>query len=184
MRWRPLIRPGDRDEAIGYLQHRIVGYQRRGVPVGAETKTNQIETLRQQITVPGRRVSLVSGVDRHRDHVGRRPAEALPQVREIAVGIRRRRDALVHLVQDHLFPWHVGAGELIEHRPRGVSAAHREREPTVLGHGSPRALSHVLSRAAGDRVRVRQYLDLMTHRCQPFFSAWPPNSLRIADSTL
>jgi hypothetical protein len=51
---------------------------------------NQVETLR---TVPGRGVGLVGVVDRHRDHLGRRPAEAVAQVREIAVGVAGRGPA-------------------------------------------------------------------------------------------
>jgi hypothetical protein len=40
-----LVRRGDRNETIGYVQRRIAGYQGRGVPVGAETEMDQVETL-------------------------------------------------------------------------------------------------------------------------------------------
>src|SRR5262249_33461526 len=89
-----LVSARGRDKVIGDVQYRIAGYQGRGVPVGAETEMDQVKMLRQESTVPGRGFGRVRVVDRHRDHLGRPLAEALPQVREIAVGVRGRRDAL------------------------------------------------------------------------------------------
>lgn len=52
----------------------------------------------------------------------------------------------------------------------------REQDP-----GRPR---HERRRCAGDRVGIGDDLEFVTHSPQPFFSACPPNSERIAERIL
>ena len=75
--------------------------------------------------------------------VGRRLAEALAQVGEVPIGVAGGRDPLVDLVQHDVVPGHVLGGELGEHRPRRVPAAHREVEAPVVGHCGPGAVGDV-----------------------------------------
>ena len=66
-----------------------------------------------------------------------------------------------------------------EHRPRRAAARDGERESIAGGDRDGRRGGDDLSAALGDRVRVRQDLDLERH--QAVFSSWPPNCLRIAE---
>jgi len=47
--------------------------------------------------------------------------QAFAQVSEVAIGMSRRRDALVDLDDVHMGPRQVLIGELTQHLPRGVT---------------------------------------------------------------
>lgn len=74
--------------------------------------------------------------------------------------------------------------ELSEHRPWRVPPADGERESAVGLHAGAGQPSHERRRGAGDRIGVGDDLEFVMHSPQPFFSACPPNSERIAERIL
>ena len=149
--------------------------------IRAEPEVHEIELIRKRIRVQRGGGVEILGPDGHGADVGR-PAgrQAALELHEVAVGIAIRRDALVDLEDRDLLPRHAPV-EAREHLPRRSSAGDRKRESVAGGDRDCRRRSDDLSAAFGHRVRVRQDLDLERH--QPAFSSWPPNCLRIADSS-
>lgn len=119
-----------------------------------------------------------------RDDFGRGRTEALPQVDEVAVRVAVGRDPLVGLEHRHMLPGDVLLCEPREHRPWRVPPADGERESAVglyAGLGQP---PNERRRSAGDRIGVGDDPEFVMHSPQPFFSACPPNSERIAERIL
>ena len=101
--------------------------------VGPQAEVRQIQHGRraadplQRARIGPRGRLEVGSFDRHRVDLlrrkRRRGEEALAQVREVAVGVPRRRDPLVHLDDVDAGPWHVLGREVAQHQPRRVAAA-------------------------------------------------------------
>ena len=68
----------------------------------------------------------------------------------------------------------------LEHPPRRVASAERERERAALGDRRPGGLGDQLRPAA----RAALHVVALDRVRQSFFSSWPPNCFRIAESTL
>lgn len=103
---------------------------------------------------------------------------------EVAIRVAVGRDPLVDLEHRHVLPGDVLMCEPREHRPWRVPPADGERESAVglnAGPGQPR---HERRRGAGDRIGAGDDFEFVMHSPQPFFSACPPNSERIAERIL
>ena len=149
--------------------------------VRAESEVHEIELIGKRICVQCGGGVEILGPDGHRADVRRTAGrQAALELHEVAIGIAIGRDALVDLEDRDLLPRHA-AVEAREHRPRRSTARDRKCESVARGDRDCRRRSDDLSAAFGDRVRVRQDLDLERH--QLAFSSCPPNCLRIADSS-
>ena len=106
---------------------------------------------------------------------------------QVAVGVLGGRHPLVHLVDRRCRPTGPSSGASSANIAQGVwppltakwnwpeaATAWRARSATKAAPG------------AGDRRRVGQGFELVLHRWRAycFFSAWPPNSLRMAERIL
>ena len=166
-----LIDAGHRDVRVGGREHRIARHERSGVPVGAEPEVDEVEhrrctcDLAQRRGVARGRVRGVRKLDRHRVHLPRgerRPLEqALGEVRQVAVGVAGRRDALVDLEEVHVFPRHVGhLRQRLQHHPRGAAAAERDGEAAAGGDRRARLAGDEGGAGPRDRVGVGEDFDL------------------------
>ena len=54
--------------------------------------------------------------------------QTLAQVRQVAIWIAGRSNALVNLKDLHLVPWHVFIGQVAQHNPWSMATAHGEAE--------------------------------------------------------
>ena len=81
-------------------------------------------------------------------------------MREVAVGIAVRRDALVDLEDVDPRPRHVLGGQQAQHHPRRVPAADREGEAPARLHRLARRRRDQLRGALRDRVGIGENLDL------------------------
>src|SRR5258708_31376754 len=64
--------------------------------------------------------------------------QALPQMREVSIGVSVRRHTLVHLDDVHAGPWHLFVGEETQHGPRRATPADGHNEAATRGHGRAR----------------------------------------------
>ena len=115
------------------------------------------------VGVAARRGGEVGRLDRHQVDLlagDRRAAqEALRDVRGIAVGIARRRHALVHLEHVKAGPGHVEGRQGLEHAPGAVAAAERHGEAAARLHGLRREGGHPHGGGAGGGQRVGKRVD-------------------------
>jgi hypothetical protein len=105
--------------------------------------------------------------------------QAFAQVGEISVRVSRGGDSLVHLDEMHLFPQHFFTGEVPQHEPGRVPAAHGKDKPAARDHRVPGFSGDARSRLVGDGIGIDKDFDF--HGC---FSTCPPNWKRMADSSL
>ena len=109
----------------------------------------------------------------------------LEQVGEVAVGVAVRRDPLVDLEDVDPLPVELVLAEQLEHPPRRVAAADRERERAPVGDRLRRPPSAITSAPRAAAASASATTSSVTPGGPPyFFSSWPPNCLRIAESTL
>ena len=112
---------GDRDRAVGDLEHRVAGDERGGVAVGPEAEVDEVELVRELGRVArgrGRRGrASVTGIGRRRSSAG--AGEAREQVGEVAVGVAVGGDPLVDLEQRRSAAHSSSVlAEQLEHPPR------------------------------------------------------------------
>ena len=97
--------------------------------------------------------------------------QALPEMREVSVGVSRRRDALVHLDDMHVGPGHVLIGECSQHLPRGVTPADSHHEAAARPDGLARLRGGEGRPGERDRIDIGQSFDLhdvlIAGFCQP-----------------
>jgi hypothetical protein len=63
------------------------------------------------------------------------PQQVFAQSGEIPFGIAIRRDALVHLENENVFPGHCFPGKSAEHSPWSLTTAHSKGETSARGDG-------------------------------------------------
>src|SRR5680860_234073 len=156
-----------------------------------EPEVDQVELLGDVYFVLGGGEFEVAAGHRHR--LQRRlvvDREHLHQVSEVAHLIAGGRHPLVDLVDVGVLPGHLlHFAEQADHRPGRLAAAQREVVLAPRRDRLPAGAGDHLGRVARGRVGVREDLGLDRHRVprpQPYeaFSSWPPNCLRMAESTL
>ena len=87
--------------------------------------------------------------------------QTLVQVRQVAVGISRRGDALVHLDHVHALPGHVLVRQRPQHQPRRAAAAHGHDEAPARRDRRPAPPSAMTAAAfVGHRIGIGQHFDL------------------------
>ena len=126
----------------------------------------------------------VGRLDRHQVDVlagDRRAAqEALRDVRGIAVGIARRRHALVHLEHVNAGPGHVEGRQGLEHAPGAVAAAERHGEAAARLHGLHREGGHAQGGGAGGGQRVGKRVD--DHLASRDLASWTGSSACVSSA--
>ena len=149
--------------------------------IRAEPEVHEIELIGKRICVHRGGSVEILGPDGHGADVGGSAGrQAALELHEVAIRVAIGRDALVDLEDRDLLPRHAPV-EAREHLPGRSAARDRKRESVAGGDRDCRRRSDDLGAAFGHRVHVRQDLDLERH--QLAFSSWPPNCLRIADSS-
>ena len=93
--------------------------------------------------------------------------ETLAKLREIAVGVTRRRHALVDLEEVDIGPVAALVGECAQHLPRRAAAAHCELEATAPGDGGHRLGRDEARGSLRHRGAVGMDFELWRHRAAP-----------------
>ena len=97
--------------------------------------------------------------------------QAFAQVREVPVGMSRRRHPFVHLHDVHVGPGHLFVGQGAQHRPWRMTAADRHDEATTRGDGRPRLPRCECGGRSRHRIGIGQRIDphddLTVGFCQP-----------------
>ena len=196
MRRRPWYVPGDRDVTVAHVERRVAGHERGRVAVGPEPRwirSNRSGRSAAYAAAACRERRVVGGidpVDRHRTDAGatrlgqrRRSGGSRPRV-----VVTERRDPFVHLPDARAPPRDVFVGEGGEHRPRRRAARYGDRAGPARVHRRPaRGGEHrrtaARSTARGSVLDVDRDPNRGGIGAHELCSAWPPNSLRIADRT-
>jgi hypothetical protein len=178
-----VLMSGDAHTPVGDGEQRITRHERGRVAVGAEAEVHEVEGPRQPVPVVLRGAPQIRSLHRHRDDAGAEAVDGRVQVGEVAVGVVRGNDPLVHLVERDAVPRQVGDTQVGPHPPRGAPATHRERERAVSRDRIAAVLGNDSGRGLGDSLRIGEHPQPLAHGVCGF-SACPPNWLRIADSTL
>ena len=100
--------------------------------------------------------------------------QALAQMREIAVGVSGGGHALVDLQHVHAAPGQLLLGQVAQHFPRRVAAAHGEDEAAARGHGHPGLRSDEGGSRPGDRIGIGEHVDLHGGLLGTWEPGWPP----------
>jgi hypothetical protein len=126
----PLVRPRDRDGAIGDIQNWITGNEGRGVPVVAKTEVNHVERRRKLSAVLDGCGVEIRCFDRHRMNDGGHAIEkGLGEAGEVSRRISGGGDALVHLIDIDPSPVERHLCEQAKDRTGGATARDRKRDP-------------------------------------------------------
>ena len=154
--------------------------------VRPEAEVDEVEAVGKLGRVARRRGVEVGLQHRHRpDALERRGGERGLDLGQVAVRVAVGRHALVDLEHRHLIAGERLRVEQLQHPPRRMAAAERERERASVGDRRRGGFGDQLGGAGGRRFRVVADLDREPGTsAQLGFSSWPPNCFRIAESTL